>query len=119
MTNEAAARIASGNLCSLDIIWYSSRTFYRAKTSVDGHTIWSIIYCKCLGKATLRHVNGALAAHGFALKNAAILNLGVEKIIVRVEKIALGSRAHNRLKIQCVILRITWTFLVKILGADS
>jgi hypothetical protein len=46
----------------------------------------SIIYCNCVGKATLRRVIGALAAHGFATKNAAILNLGVEKIMSELKK---------------------------------
>jgi len=89
--NEAAARIASGNLCSLDIIGYSSRTFYRGQTRFDGHLIWSIIIAIGLGKADAASCEWSAGCAWIRDYNAAILNLRVEKIMSELKKMQLGS----------------------------
>jgi hypothetical protein len=46
-------------------------------------------------------------------KTRAILNVRVEKIMQELKKLQSDLLAHNRLKIQRVIQRITWRFLEK------
>jgi hypothetical protein len=46
-------------------------------------------------------------------KTRAILYVRVEKIVQELKKLQSDLLAHNRLKIQRVIQRITWRFLEK------